>query len=439
MKSNVGGIPYGYNVDRNTFHVYDQDRHLLTFGPTRSGKGATVIVQALLRAQHSVICIDPKGQNAAITARQRRAFGEVFCLNPFGLHAASPYQLPRHRFNPLAHLDLTSDNVVADVASLSEALIINDGKESHWTESARDLIATLILYLLEQKDEPNALPVTLPSMRKLLTRIDLATFMEDVAASNIGFIAQPAGRFCDKTEEIQSVIATAITQTRFLDDPALSDPARNGTLTGSDFNIRQLQEKSTTVFLMLPGRYVEAYARLFRLFITCAIDQLTTKENGFPTLLMLDEFATLQNLGAISKAFGFAAGYNVQCWAFLQDLPQLKAIYGDKWESFVANAGLLQFFGPADMTTAEYLEKRAGQVTREALQKNYSPWLRLPRGVGVSEQRISLLPPEASMNLTEADQVVFFGGTHSAQPATRKPYYKIDRLNGLWDIDPFHR
>jgi len=52
-------IPYGCNAD-NTFPSYTGNRHLLTFGPTRSGKGATVIVQALLRVPHSVICIDSK-------------------------------------------------------------------------------------------------------------------------------------------------------------------------------------------------------------------------------------------------------------------------------------------------------------------------------------------------------------------------------------------
>ncbi len=80
-------IPYGYSSQRQAFPSYAEDRHLCTIGPTRSGKGASVIVQALLQVPHSVVVIDPKGQNAAVTARARRAMGQdVFVLNPFGMH-----------------------------------------------------------------------------------------------------------------------------------------------------------------------------------------------------------------------------------------------------------------------------------------------------------------------------------------------------------------
>src|ERR1700680_2661568 len=94
-------IPYGFNPDRGTFPSYTDNRHLATVGATRSGKGATVIVQALLEIPHSVIVLDPKAQTAAITARRRREIGEVFALNPFGLHRGAPWHLPRHRYNPL--------------------------------------------------------------------------------------------------------------------------------------------------------------------------------------------------------------------------------------------------------------------------------------------------------------------------------------------------
>jgi type IV secretion system protein VirD4 len=431
-------IPYGYNVG-GSFPSYTENRHLLTFGPTRSGKGATVIVQTLLQVPHSVICIDPKGQNTAITARSRRELSEVFVLNPFGLHTGSPWNLPRHRFNPLAHLSIDNENLVAEVASLAEALILTEGKEPYFDNTARDLVKVCMLHLIARKNERGADPVTLATVRRYITKperefVDLLVQMEK---SHYPFVAQAAPRFLREVRDIQSAISSAITQTAFLDDPNLSDP-NTGTLTGSDFTMLQLKQRPTTVFLILPGRFLEAYARFFRLIITSAIDQLTSDAGGHPTLLLLDEFAAMQNLAAISKAFGFAAGYNLQCWAFLQDLPQLKAIYGDKWESFVANAGLLQFFTPADMTTARYLEQRGGQTTTQSLSRQFSAWLKLPRGSGTSEQRTALLPPEMTMSLAPSEQLIFFAGRHSPLPAQRRPYWEIQRLNGLWDRDPYH-
>ncbi len=257
-------IPYGYNAD-GTFPCYTEDRHLLTFGPTRSGKGATVIVQALLDVRHSVICIDPKGQNAAITARQRRELhGEanVFCLNPFGLHTGAPWHLPKHRFNPLAHLKIESDTIVADVASLAEALVITEGREPFFTDAARDLIKGILLHLLATEGER----ATLPELRRCLTLSrgvktdgsddEFGKLIFDMTESPHFFIRQLASPFIEKSRTIQSVIAVAATQTTFLDDPTIAY-----TLGGSDFDMMQLKRTPSTVFLILPGRYMEAYAR----------------------------------------------------------------------------------------------------------------------------------------------------------------------------------
>ena len=439
--SDKPGIPIGYDQKRGVFSVYTDNRHLITFGPTRSGKGTTVIVPALLQVPHSVICIDPKGQNAAITARRRRKIHSetqhrkcVHFLNPF-----NELGLGTSRFNPLAHLSIDDPNIVADVRGLSEALILGaeGGRDSHWTDSARDLVGALILHLIET----NGGDATLPDMRALLTLPDELFKMQisNLTRSAYPFIKQPAARFEAANEEVRSVLATARTQTSFLDDPLLIH-----VLSGSDFAMADLKTIPATIYLILPGRYMEAYARFFRLLITSAIDQLTARPGGHRTLFILDEFATLQNLGAISKAFGFAAGYNVQLWPFLQDLPQLKAIYGTRWESFVANAGLLQFFTPSDLETAEYVQRRSGTVTlaKESMSKAEVSRNQTKLGfTGVtrqySEERVPLIPVEELMSFAQNAQVAFFAGLHSAALLGRTPYYQIDRLKGFYDRDPF--
>lgn len=54
---------------------FDGPEHLLTVAPTRSGKGVSVIIPNLLTVNRSVICIDPKGEIAQITARRRESHG----------------------------------------------------------------------------------------------------------------------------------------------------------------------------------------------------------------------------------------------------------------------------------------------------------------------------------------------------------------------------
>jgi type IV secretion system protein VirD4 len=435
-------IPYGYTQERQAFPSYTDNRHLVTVGTTRSGKGATVIIQALLQSPHSMIVIDPKGQNGAVTGRRRKEMGQdVFFLNPFRMHAGSPWNLPSHRYNPLAHLDIRNANIVADVAALSQALILTQGREPYFDDTARDLVTAVTLHLISTMGAE----ATLAHVRKMITDIGArgkegAEALVAMGHSEHAFVRQPIGRFKDaEARDISSAINTAITQTAFLDDPALADPSRGGTLTGSDFELKQLKQKPTTVYLILPGGYMDAYARFLRLIITSAIDQLTSEPGGHPVLIILDEFARLEQLPAISKAFGFAAGFNLQLWPFLQDLPQLEELYGKKWMSILANCGLIQFFTPTDVETAEYLQRRGGMMTGESRSHTYAGGLlRRERSESRSENRMALLPFEHMMSLPPDQSVVFFAGKHDPLIAGRHPYWEIPRLKGQFDPDPYH-
>ncbi len=435
-------IPYGYNAGQQTFPSYIDNRHLCTIGPTRTGKGASVIIQALLRTPHSVVVVDPKGQNAAVTARHRRAMGQdVFVLNPFGLHTGGPWFLPRHRYNPLARLGIHDPNVSAEGAALSQALIVTQGRDPYFDDTARDLVTAIILYLISTLGRR----ATLAHVRRAITDIaargkDSAMLLRAIASSPHPFIRQPIGRFMDsEARDISSAINTAITQTAFLDDPALSDPCRKGTLTGSDFDLMQLKRKPTTVYLILPGRFMDSYARFLRTLITAAIDSLTSEPGGHPVLMVLDEFARLENLPAVTSAFGFAAGFNLQLWPFVQDVSQLQHVYGKDWMTILANCGMVQFFTPADIETAEYIQRRGGTTMRETRTRSYTGrlWKR-QQGESRSEMRVPLLPIERAMGMPAQQSLVFFAGQHSPLLAGRQSYWTIPRLAGLFDPDPYH-
>lgn len=50
---------------------------------------------------------------------------------------------------------------------------------------------------------------------------------------------------------------------------------------------------------------------------------------------------------------GLMAGYGIQLWPILQDMSQLKDLYG----TFIASAGVQQVFGVNDLETAEWLSQ----------------------------------------------------------------------------------
>jgi type IV secretion system protein VirD4 len=451
-------------VERPLF--YAGDRHLITVSPSRGGKGTTAIIPALLSAAcgSSAVIIDPKGQNAAVTARRRRdgLSHKVILLNPFKLHAelfeAAGFPAT-HQFNPLAGFDSDSENFVADVTSLAEALIISSGHDPHWGDSARDLITALMMYVCVDPDETK----TLPRVRQLLTQPisgkpqsdedgkpadaappppgTLAYTLAQVAACGFAPAEQRASRFLGALgREFQSILSTALTQTAFLDDPAIAY-----SLGGDDFRFVDLKREPVTVYLILPSRYIAAYARWLRLMVVSAINDLTSTADKppKPVLLILDEFAQLGHLSSIETAMALAAGFSLKIWPILQDINQAKEIYKDRWETFFANAGIIQVFRPNDMTSAEHFSKRAGtwtdysetHGTSEGGSGQGGSWGRSHSRTPHSK---NLLSPMDLIGLPEALEVLFVAGSQYPVRATRHPYYSDRRYAGQFDLDPFH-
>ncbi len=79
--------------------------------------------------------------------------------------------------------------------------------------------------------------------------------------------------------------------------------------------------------------------------------------------MCLDEFPVMGHLKTVEDAAGQIAGFGVRLWPILQDLTQLKALYRDRWETFLGNAGVIQFFGNHDLFTLEWIAKRLGKTS----------------------------------------------------------------------------
>ena len=128
---------------------YHGDGHMLTIGPTRSGKSRRLLIPNLLyETGRSMLVVDMKGELAAITAAHRAAKGgTAIALDPFGVLPNRGVKIQSVGFNPMLRLDPDSDDFVDDAMGLAEALVqVNpDDSEPHWSESAQDLVAGLIM------------------------------------------------------------------------------------------------------------------------------------------------------------------------------------------------------------------------------------------------------------------------------------------------------
>ena len=126
-----------------------------------------------------------------------------------------------------------------------------------------------------------------------------------------------------------------------------------------------------------------------RLVVVSALRALY-RPGGLRTLFLIDEMPALGHLGPLEDAFGLVRGYKVQIAGICQDLAQLKALYNERWESFLANAGVVQGFAPNDLTTADWMSRRAGQTTLVAPSSSES----LSAATGATERRHELEPDQ---------------------------------------------
>lgn len=365
------GAAFGYSLD-SPYGVLAAapQRHFLSVAPTRSGKGVSLIVPNLLFYQGSAIVIDPKGENAWITAkcRRERLGQKTIILDPWGevnrRYGEKVGEFEKiARFNPLSILDPANDNYADDLAYIADALIINQGKDPHWDDSARELVAGLISFAVETMPQDASLP---------LVRVMLSKPYEEIAgiaaeAQKLGFesvAARKLGRFARDSNEMSSIVSTALTQTAFLDSTTLGK-----NLLTSDFSFSDLVEGRATIYLVLPVDKLQTYGRWLRLMISIGIRTVArnTRPLPRPVLFVLDEFGTIGRLSAVAQAYGLMAGLQMCIWAFVQDLIQLRRDYPDDWETFVGNSEIVSFFGVMDQFTAEYLSKMLGTKTVERI------------------------------------------------------------------------
>jgi type IV secretion system protein VirD4 len=419
------------------------DRPLVTIAGARAGKTSTILEPNLYLYPGSMLVLDPKGELSR-TARLRRALlHSVYVLDPFGQSDE-----PSASFNALAELDPTSATIVDDVASITQALIVDDGdaRSRHWNDSARALLLGIILLTLTLPEGERSLVTVRELLSLTYPRLVNAVRREAQAAADNplneqfydenklatqtllramskagdrfgGILAAIGNRFLGTPQtERGSIFSTAAAQTDFLDSLPLRQISRR-----SDFRLGDLRgERPTTIYLCLPVGRMESHYRWLRVVVQMACMVLekmgTYPRDRAPILFMMEEFATLGHMEIMERAAAYFPGFGVKLWAVLQDTTQLQRYYHSSWETFLGNAGLIQCFSNGDQTTLNYIARR--------LERLVEPFeLR----TAFSRQRFTQLlmmegePPAAAVRLEHADVMAIRERVVQRARATQSP------------------
>ena len=378
---------------------YDDDRHICLVSGNRGGKGTATIIPNLCLWPGSAIIIDPKGENATITAARRgpgsavcEGMGQrVYVLDPF--EKAQVDSSLRGRFNPFDALDPDNPRTIDDAAKLADSIVVTnpESKDPFWDESARAMVRALILHVLTSPDFEGRR--NLLTLREVVLHGDRlrAEKLRELGETNIpssqsllwhgvsknesfnGIVSGIGTRFRDmalsSAKQFDSVLQVVDRNTEFLDSPGM-----RSVLEASDFSLRDLKTdpKGVSVYLSLPQSFMNTHFRWLRMMLALFVAEMehvpgNKGANGHRILVCMDEFAGLRRMEFIETAVSQIAGFGVKLFFVLQSLEQLKATYEKSWETFLANAGLKIFYSVGDQFTRKYISEYIGdtEITRE--------------------------------------------------------------------------
>lgn len=456
------GVYLGYGIDDAGAErrlgeslTYTGDRHICLIGNSGAGKSRRWLVPNLAKLTGwSILVIDPKGELVQMCAPHRAAAGsENIVFDPFGLSGSTSTGL-----NHLTSLEPASDTFPDDAAEQAEALIqVSRRDNPHWGESAQDFITGLAMYtrliipggsyadvraLLTLPDErlralvmggADLTPATRHEWQqsrgdketekafdeahpgynppfeyrgKLLPGMIAAGIIHNW--EEIGHKAQRFAAITPESREMHSILSTGITQTRLLDSRAIKRE-----LAGGGPSFREMKQRPMTVWLVLPDRRLGTHARWLRLTLTLAIQALMsdTRPGRVPVGIICDDAAALGHLPILERTVAQLRGYGIKLITIWQDLAQLKHIYGDRWETFIGNSGVLQSFSAQDVVTAQYLSDRSGMTTEQAEARNISLNLHKKHSYSTSSTRSPfqkpLLLPQDIRNMEDGETVIY--------------------------------
>ncbi len=411
------------------------ENHSIIFAKTRAGKGTRIIVPTLLRyglgkKPMSVICLDPKGELSAITARARAQHQHVHVINPWG-ELESTYAalgIQSATFNPLDVLDRHDRNAVAVAQSLAAAICPQEsgGKDGFWTENASSLLTAVLLWLADQPEETKTLArareiVSLP--RKQLRDEFLIPMMASEAFD--GAIRENAATFVDMAPETYSgVISNLGRFTKFLSDPQIKAATATSSFSMSDLTGAG-QDRPTTLYIVIPPDRVETQRTWLRLMITAGMQTFRRKPPGakYRCLFLIDEFAAL---GKLDISIATMSGYGIDYALILQNLAQLKMVYGDAQNDIVSNCAYKWFCNINDLSTAEYLSKSLGKETVRVKNKGENKGTSVGDKSHSRSEGESVSYSETGRELMTTDEILNMGNSRAILLApSAHPHYLI--------------
>jgi type IV secretion system protein VirD4 len=403
--------------------LYAEHRHaLVAFGPPQSGKSAGIAIPALLDWPGPVVASSIKTDLLSATMTRRRALGEVFVFDPFGLS-----ETRSHTWSPLegAHSWDGALEVAWRLAAAGELDRRSVEGGDFWAVAAEQRLAPLLY----------AAAVSGAGMDSVVRWIHGQGIRElDQAllcAGEGGHAAYDAVRAfeaqADRTRT--SIEATAQTLLRAYRFGRVVRSAESSEITAD-----RLLDAASTLYLIGDAKASKLLRPIFLALLGEVVDRAyerATLAGGRldkPLLLCLDEAGNVAPLPNLAEIASTAPSHNIQLVTIFHDLAQARSRYGQQAETVVnSHRARMLLPGVADLETLRYFAGLTGE--EEARDRAHTT------GAGgttrsTSRRRRPLIAPEALRQLPDRRALLLYGRIPPAQVRLRL-WFEDRRLRRL--------
>lgn len=434
---NAKGIFLGKLKD-GRYLRYEGEHHTSVIAPTRSGKGAGIVVPALCTHKGSAVVYDIKEENFQKTGAIRSQMSDVIYFNPCSIESA--------HFNPLFSIR-KGINEVKDAQNLANIIVEPDrpGQVDHWVRTGNSLLTAAILHVLYAGDPSEK---NLAGVANLLSRAEMGlveTLQDMMDTKHIkdefGNPLHPHPSIVSAVRDVlnksaddrSSVVSTVMGYLSIYRDPLLANCTRD-----SDFAVEDLMlaERPKTLYMVVAASDIDRVKPVTRIILNLICRRLcepvdqSTLVSRHKLLLALDEFPTLGRMEFFESALAYIAGFGMRALLVSQSMNQLKLAYGER-SSLLDNTHIRVFYTPNTIETAEYISRTLGDSTVEYKTHGESGQKGSPFFSSKSESshisRRPLLTPREVMELHEKEAIVFVGGAKPIR-CLQSAYYQDENF-----------
>ena len=402
-----GGVILGQKAGARL--VNDEPLHTLVAAPTRSGKGVGIVIPNLLAWNGSVVVLDIKKENYAITAGHRAKHQQVYLWSPMDDRSAC--------YNPLDFIAPSGAARITDIQKLAQILLPRPERgETMWGNEAQSLFLGLVLLVLDD----DTLNPTLGQVYRLLMS---KTGLEEIAEQSLSlnFLDPTAhatlANFKNKAEKERSGVKSSLTAALAL----WANPNIDAATSRSDFNLSQLRRRRASVYVGVSQAHLLSLAPLLNMFFQQAVSELSTAlpdpQEPHEVLFLIDEFPMLGPMPTLQKGLALLAGYKIRIVLITQGVGQLEEIYGSHaTEGILQNCAIQVFFASNDESTTTYVSQRLGsrtvQVRSRSQRQDWQSGSTSTSYVGrpfMSPEQVRLLSPKKAIIFKETTRPILAG------------------------------